>query len=108
MNLGKNIQYYRQKLGLSQVAFASKLNVAQSTAFRWEANISKPSVELLVPISKVLNTSPDKLLLSTGEIRKLNSNNTNLAKRLNAIENLNHKDQQALIQIIDAFLKSKK
>ena len=40
---GIDIKRFREKLGLTQAAFAAKLGVAVHTVCRWETSFSKPS-----------------------------------------------------------------
>lgn len=107
-NLGTNIFNLRVKSGLTQSALAKKLNVTTATIYRLEKNQFSPSIETVIKLAQVFDVSTDSLLLMTPQGNKIKSSNANLSKRLQAIEKLTFKDQQALFDIIDAFLKSKR
>lgn len=52
MNFAENIKLARQKLFLTQEAFARKLNVALSTVNRWEKGKSKPNLSTMKQIKE--------------------------------------------------------
>ena len=64
---GTNVKRYRQALGISQEAFAEKLNVSRSAIAKWEANNGLPDVENLKALAQLLNVSVD-YLLDDGEV----------------------------------------
>jgi len=104
---GKNISLIREKAGLSQAEFARLLKVPQSNLNRWESGSITPSLETIIKIVKTLNISFEEILLSENE-RKAKSPNIALSRRFTSIEQLPHKEQDILFQIIDVFIKSKK
>lgn len=63
MSVGKRIKEMREKLGISQVDFADKLNVSKQTLYKYEndivTNIPSDKVELA---AKLLNVSPAYLM----------------------------------------------
>lgn len=59
MTLGQKIKYRRQDLGLCQDELAELTGITQSQICKIETNKSKPSVEVLIAISKVLKCSVD-------------------------------------------------
>ena len=54
--LKENIKQLRKSRGLSQEELAIKLNVVRQTISKWEQGLSVPDSEMLVSISKVLET----------------------------------------------------
>ena len=60
--LKENIKSIRKSKGLSQEELAIKLNVVRQTISKWEQGLSVPDSEMLVSISKVLET-PVSILL---------------------------------------------
>lgn len=57
----------RKKLGMSQKELAEKLCITDKAISKWERGISFPDISLLIPISKVLNTSLYDLLTGGDE-----------------------------------------
>ena len=60
--LKENIKSIRKSRGLSQEELAIKLNVVRQTISKWEQGLSVPDSEMLVSISKVLETPVSTLL----------------------------------------------
>lgn len=62
-NIGKNVQRFRIKQGLSQENFAKKSRVKYTTLTKIESGvIKKPSVLIMARIAKALNVSIEQLL----------------------------------------------
>ena len=59
--LGKNIKKRRKELGLTQEQLAEKLNMSLNFVGKIEVAFSKPSLDTLIEIAKVLNTTVSKL-----------------------------------------------
>lgn len=62
MNIGAVIKQYRKELGLTQEEMANRLGVTTPAVNKWENGNSNPDIELLAPISRLLNISLDTLL----------------------------------------------
>ena len=60
--LKENIKSIRKSRGLSQEELAIKLNVVRQTISKWEQGLSVPDSEMLISISKVLETPVSTLL----------------------------------------------
>lgn len=60
--LKENIKTLRKQKGLSQEELSIKLNVVRQTVSKWEQGLSVPDAEMLVSLSKVLDTSVSTLL----------------------------------------------
>ena len=54
MTLGQKIKYRRQDLGLCQLELSERVGISRSQICKIETNKSKPSVEVLIAISKAL------------------------------------------------------
>ena len=59
------IKSERKKLGLTQQAFAKRLNTTRQNVTNWETGYNMPSVEMMLHISEVLKCSTDYLLGKT-------------------------------------------
>ena len=60
--LKDNIKSIRKSRGFSQEELAIKLNVVRQTISKWEQGLSVPDSEMLIRLSKVLETSTSILL----------------------------------------------
>ena len=59
---GLRIKGLRTVFGLSQKALAEKIGVAQNTLTQYEKGTSKISLDVLVKLAQILETSSDYLL----------------------------------------------
>lgn len=62
MELGERIAYYRKKKKLTQEELAYYLNVSRQTVYKWEASLSKPKLDKLRRIIRLLDITYDDLL----------------------------------------------
>lgn len=60
--LNENLKAIRKAKGLSQQELAVKLNVVRQTISKWEQGLSVPDSDMLISISKVLETPVSTLL----------------------------------------------
>ncbi len=58
----KNLKKLREIHGLSQQRFADLFNLKQQSIYKYENNISEPSIETLSEIASYFNTSIDYLV----------------------------------------------
>lgn len=63
--LNENIKAIRKSKGLSQEELAVKLNVVRQTISKWEQGLSVPDCDMLISISKELETPVSTLLGET-------------------------------------------
>ena len=63
--LNENIKTIRKSKGLSQEELAIKLNVVRQTISKWEQGLSVPDSDMLISISKALETPVSILLGET-------------------------------------------
>ena len=61
INLGKNIKKRRKELGLSQQGLADKLELSLNFVGKIEVAFSKPSLDTVIKIADVLETSVSDL-----------------------------------------------
>lgn len=64
---GKRVLWLRQRLGITQVELASRVNVRQSYVSDIEHNRAIPSTQVIASIANVLDTSIDYLLLRSDD-----------------------------------------
>lgn len=55
MKLNEKLHSYRKKSGLSQQELAEQLDVSRQSVSKWETEITVPSVEKLILLSKLYN-----------------------------------------------------
>ena len=82
--LSENIKNIRKSKGLSQEELAVKLNVVRQTISKWEQGLSVPDSDMLISISKVLETPVSTLLGETMIIPKENELKT-ISEKLEVI-----------------------
>lgn len=61
-NIGETIRANRVRLGYTQESLANELNISSQAISKWEKGLNMPDINLLIPLSKVLNISVDQLL----------------------------------------------
>ena len=66
---GKRIQLLRKQNGLSQEELADKLNVSSNTVAKIECGLRRPSVDFIVDLVNVFDTTVDYIVLGE-EIEK--------------------------------------
>jgi len=71
MEIGKYLMRARKQKGLSQEEVANMLNVSRQSVSLWECDQTIPSLENLISISKIYNTSIDVL---TGQVEPEDNN----------------------------------
>lgn len=62
MSIGEVIKKYRKEIGLTQEKMANRLGVTTPAVNKWENANSKPDIELLAPIARLLHISLDTLM----------------------------------------------
>jgi transcriptional regulator with XRE-family HTH domain len=104
--IAQRLARIRRERGLTQVELAQRLGVAQPVVSDYERGELRLHGQLIVKLSEILGVSSEELL----GLKKVPSNgvlkNRRLLRRLQAIERLPRRDQQALLRTIDRFLDS--
>lgn len=83
--LSENIKAARKSCGLSQEELALELNVVRQTISKWERGLSVPDSNMLIELSKTLETPVSDLLEVTDSTSEKNEPKA-LAERLESIE----------------------
>jgi len=103
--LGHRIARLRRDRGLTQVELAHKLAVSQPVVSDYEHDVIRLAADMVGKIAAILGVSTDELLghqpptSSVGALK-----NRRLYRRLQEIEKLPKRDQEALLRTIDAFV----
>jgi len=62
MSIGETIKIYRREKGLTQSELAELIGVSMQAVSKWETNVGMPDISQIVPLSRVLEISTDRLL----------------------------------------------
>lgn len=104
-SIAQRLARIRRERGFTQVELAQRLGVAQPVVSDYERGELRLHGQLIVRLSEILGVSSEELL----GLKKAPSNgaikNRRLLRRLQAIERLPRRDQQALLRTIDRFLE---
>lgn len=105
-SLGQRLARFRKARGFTQVELAEHIGIIQSIVSDYERDRLRPHPDMLVRFAIALSTSTDELLgLTIPPSKKGKSpSNRRFLRRLEQIEKLPKRDQDALIRTIDAFL----
>lgn len=93
--IDERIKELRNKIGLTQKELAKRIGVTRNTVNSWEMAISSPSCVCLAELSKVFGVSSDYLL------------NLDDGVKID-ISDLNEREQEMVMQLVDYFKTSKK
>lgn len=106
--LGSRIARLRRDKGLTQVELAERLGVTQPAVSDYENDDIRVPADVVLKIATILGVSTDELLgLKEAPAKATSSSspkNRRLFRRLQDIEKLPRRDQQALLRTIEAFL----
>lgn len=102
--LGERLARLRRERGITQVELAEKLGVVQPVVSDYERGELRLHGQLIVELTKVLRVSADELLGLEGEKASPPVRNRRLLRRIQELDRLPKRDQQALLRTIDAFL----
>jgi transcriptional regulator with XRE-family HTH domain len=105
--IGQRLARIRRERGLTQVELAEKLSLAQPVVSDYERGELRLHGELIVKLTHILGVSAEELLgLEKTKGNGASIKNRRLARRLQEIDRLPRRDQQALLRTIDRFLES--
>ena len=102
--IGQRIRAIREERGLSQVELAEVLGTYQTVVSAIERGVRGLTVQQVVKLATALDASPDRILGRTGSQSEPGLKDRRFLRRLQKIERLPKRDQQALLRTIDAFL----
>lgn len=67
MSLGENLQYLRNREGVTQEQLAESLDVSRQSVSKWESNASFPEMDTLIKLCDMFHTDLDTLLRGSVE-----------------------------------------
>lgn len=105
LTLGQRIARLRRDKGMTQAELALKLAVSQPVVSDYENDMIRLPADTVVQIATLLGASLDELLGLKAPSRASNGlKNRRLYRRLQEIEKLPRRDQEALLRTIEAFI----
>lgn len=105
VDFGKALAKLRKARGYTQVELAEKVDSLQVVLSEYERDKNRPNADMIVRLARALEVSTDELLgLSPPDKTKSPSPNRRLLRRMQALQDLPKRDQDALLRTIDAFL----
>jgi transcriptional regulator with XRE-family HTH domain len=104
-SIGARIASLRKERGLTQKELAERLAVSQPVVSDYENDVIRIPADIVVAIARILAVGTDELLGVKRETRSAAGvKNRRLSRRLQAIDALPKRDQEALLRTIDAFI----
>ncbi len=104
--IGERLARIRRERGITQVELAKELSVAQPVLSDYERGELRLHGQLIIDLTRILGVTADELLgLETPKRSKAPLSNRGLLKRLQDIDRLPKRDQQALYRTINAFIQ---
>ena len=103
--IGQRLARLRRERGMTQVELAERLGLAQPVVSDYERGELRLHGELIVKLTEILGCSAEELL-GLEKPRTNGAINRRLLRRIQEIERLPRRDQQALLRTIDRFLES--
>jgi len=104
--IGERIARLRKARGMTQAELAQQIEVSQNVISNYEAGTVRLSADMAIKLAKALKVSTDELLgvKNSSENEALPSRR--ILRRLARFDTLPKRKQDALLQTIDAVLKS--
>ena len=104
-SIGARISQLRKDKGMTQKELAERLEVSQPVVSDYENDVIRLPADIVGEIAQILDVTSDELLGLKREARSTGSvKNRRLSRRLQAIDALPKRDQEALLRTIDAFI----
>ena len=99
--LGKRIQYYREKAGISQEALAAHVGVSVTSISNIERGANYPSFENFIKILNYIKASPNQVMLDLVD----NAQISEASELWDKVKVLDHAKRNKLFRIVQIFLE---
>lgn len=106
--LGERLARLRKERGFTQVELADKIGIIQPILSDYERGKLRPHPQMLVHLARALQISVDELLGLEPPRKNGVPLNRRFLRRLQAVDQLPKRDQEALLRTIDVFLAARK
>jgi transcriptional regulator with XRE-family HTH domain len=107
-SFGQRLARHRKERGFTQVELAEKSGLIQNLISDYERDKLRPHADIIVRFARALEVSADELLGLRPPKKQLASGNRRFLRRLQQVDKLPKRDQDALLRTIDAFLAARK
>jgi transcriptional regulator with XRE-family HTH domain len=105
-SFGQRLARLRKERGFTQVELADKSGMIQALISDYERDKLRPYADVVVRLALALGVSTDALLgLEKPKKQESDGGNRRFLRRLQLVDSLPKRDQDALLRTIDAFLK---
>lgn len=104
-SIGQRLARLRKERGVTQKDLAAKLDLTQPFISQYERGDLRLHGDLIVRIAKALRVSADELLGLVPAKPGAVIRNRRLARRLQQIDKLSRRDQDAIVRTLEAFLE---
>jgi len=102
--IGARLARIRKERGITQTELAERLGISQPIVSDYERGELRLHGELLLQLAQILDVSVDEILGLGEAKRPARAANRRFLRRLQEIDKLPRRDQEALLRTIDAFL----
>jgi transcriptional regulator with XRE-family HTH domain len=106
--LGRRIAALRRERGYTQTELADQVGAIQVVVSNYERGKLRPHPDMIVRLAKALRVSADELLGIRPPSQNGAAVSRRVLRRLQAIDGLPKRDQDALFRTIDAFLQARR
>jgi transcriptional regulator with XRE-family HTH domain len=104
-SFGARLARIRKERGFTQVELAEKVDMIQALISDYERDKLRPYADVVARFATALDVTSDQLLgIASGEKKNGAALNRRLLRRLQLIDRLPKRDQDALLRTIDAFI----
>jgi len=108
LSLGQRLARLRKERGYTQVELARKVGIIQALVSDYERDKLRPHADMIVRFAVALEVTADELLGMQLPKKKQATGNRRFLRRLQQVEKLPKRDQDALLRTIDAFLSARR
>lgn len=103
--MGQRISQFRKDRGMTQKELAEALEVSQPVISDYEKDVIRIPADIVIELTKILKVSGDEILgIATNKQQGGGLKNRRLSRKLQEIDKLPKRDQEALLRTIDAFI----
>ena len=104
-SLGERLTRLRKERGYTQVELANMIGIKQTIVSDYERERIRPHIEMAVRLARALEVSVDELL-GASPPHSTALKNQRFLRRLKQLETLPKRDQDALVRMMDSFIKN--
>lgn len=103
-SIGERLARLRRERGLTQIELAERLGIGQPIISDYERGELRLHGQVIVELTKILGVSADEILGLERTRTNGSVKNRRLMRRLQELDGLPRRDQQAILRTLDAFL----